>query len=550
MANRYLSKEAQLSVSHLPTFILAIGYIVFWLELYFLPSQNGVTSPLATILFLLVLIYIVSKNFAGISQSLKNFKANFGQESLITRIFLICGAGLSLLIVGCAFYAAVLPPHLMQEYDSLNYHLTIPRQHLILHSFQHIPWSHADLFPLPIDFALAPYWFVTQLPNKFPQFIFFLGLICVSIRLVKRFNQNHFLSLGLMAFAIFGSHGIGIQLGTAMLDLVLAYLFLAALDSFLSGAVVVAAIEFTFYFWAKAFVPIQIIVIFLVVTFLIWLLKRFGFNRMAWTFNDVINSEAKVVYLKRVKRFLSFFVLFSLFVGGPFVTKSLSVAGTPLFPFSPGLIKINNHIGDNSKAWNSLVGSVTEHMKVKDSYGYGRSAVDFMKHFWLLAVPDKSVNNRFDYPMGLIYLLFLGPFVYFFFKSFWAKEISILSFFIMTFWLSWWFGSQQSRFLYIPILLMYILVLSNIKIFSPLLMSAVLLALFLNFISILGAHKNDFFKSPLTVLREKDTETLTMNQSYLQEGRKDYVYLEYHDVPYAQFPVIVTKEKFPYVLAF
>ena len=92
------------------------------------------------------------------------------------RGFVILAGLLSVLILVVGLYASLLPPHLMQESDALNYHYTIVRQHLILQSFKHIAWSHTDLFLLPINFALAPFWFESVLPNKLPQFLFFLGL--------------------------------------------------------------------------------------------------------------------------------------------------------------------------------------------------------------------------------------------------------------------------------------------------------------------------------------------------------------------------------------
>ena len=55
--------------------------------------------------------------------------------------------------------ASVEPIHLMQEADCMNYHYGLPRQHLILGSFGHISWAADDLFLLPVDFSLSPFWF-------------------------------------------------------------------------------------------------------------------------------------------------------------------------------------------------------------------------------------------------------------------------------------------------------------------------------------------------------------------------------------------------------
>ena len=154
---------------------------------------------------------------------------------------------------------ATFPPHLQQEFDALNYHLTLPRQHLILQSFQHIPWAADDLFLLPLNFALAPYWFVTELPSRFPQYIFLWGILLVSIRLTEYFIGRKYDTFLLLTCAILGSHAFGIQMGTAMLDIVICYLGLAALDSYLRGHYALAVMEFTFFFWSKGMIPLQMI---------------------------------------------------------------------------------------------------------------------------------------------------------------------------------------------------------------------------------------------------------------------------------------------------
>ena len=63
-------------------------------------------------------------------------------------VFLLGFLGCAGLILA-AFYASFYPPHLLPETDAINYHYTLPRQHLILNSFAHLPWSVADLFTLP-----------------------------------------------------------------------------------------------------------------------------------------------------------------------------------------------------------------------------------------------------------------------------------------------------------------------------------------------------------------------------------------------------------------
>ena len=502
---------------------------------------------MATILIFAVAAYVIWNERRAVIGFWRERAKDFSEITGVLKIFYILGGGLSVVIMACALCAWSLPPHLIQEFDALNYHLTLPRQHLILGTFKHIPWSSGDLFPLPVDFALAPFWLVHAIPDKLPQALFFIGLILVAVNLLKRFDGGK--SVWLLVFAILGSHAIGIQMGLAMLDLVTCYLFVAAVDSFLEGAVLLAAVEFTFFFWSKSFIPFQMVLIFFVLISGVWLFKKMGFKAIRWGFSEEGAGSWKKENGKTLKNIFILFVLLSFPVGGPFVGKSLYYSGTPLYPLAPGIVPINDRINNDSKAWQALIRASESHLEAKDMYGSGRGPVAFIKHFWLLAVPDKDVNNPFDYPMGLPYLLLMGPFLFLFYSGLKRKELSITGLFIIIYWFLWWLGSQHTRFLYIPLILMFVLVLSRLKA-SQVLTGALLVALAFNALSITRAYKWDLTRSfqGVSVLREKDKEILEMNEQYLSQGRTDVVPLEYHDAAFARFPVVVTKEKLPFVM--
>jgi hypothetical protein len=538
--------KTPISFSHLPTLMLVIGYPVFWLEMCVLSGRQGVTTPLAWVLFAAAALWLIVRTVKTFDPAAReNFLQDFRAAPFSEKIFRGTGALLAGGIVLCAFYAWLLPPHLGQEYDALNYHITLPRQHLILGSFRHIPWSSGDLFLLPLNFALAPYWLATPLPNKIPQFFFFIGLIAVSIRLVRLWTPSAWDASWLTVFAIVGSHGIGIQLGLAMLDLTICYLFLAALDSFLRGQWFWAAVEFTFLFWAKSFIPAQMAVIIFGIWLLVQMLRPLGFLNIRWGMREepvFFKKENRPFVTRRIAPML---LGLSLVIAGPFAVKSLYYSGTPLYPLKSGMIRL---WGDFEKEA-ALRRAAKAHMQSKDGYGRGRDGMAFLKHWWLIAVPDKGVNNAFDYPLGLIYLLFVGPFFMLALRLFLRKEVSLLTFFIIIYWLTWWFGSQQTRFLYIPLILMYILTAPFFQKPSLILRGSLLLALLLNALSVVRAHQGDFFPSSKEmVLRKKDQELLKMNRQYLQEGRADAVELDYHDVAFAQFPVMIVKEKLPFVM--
>jgi hypothetical protein len=551
MENNSFFKKIFLKPAHWPTVLLILGYPVYWLELYVFKIGGGRTTLLASILFLIFCICAIIVHRRSYISTFQNLKSKFLQQEKTIQLYFLGGGILVFSVLLCTFYASLLPPHLIQESDALNYHITLPRQHLILGSFKHIPWAADDLFLLPIDFALAPFWLVTTLPNKFPQYLFFLGLVFVAIVLLKHFSEATLPRQILLVFAIFGSHHIGIQMGTAMLDLVISYLLLAALDSFLSGRIFLSIIEFTFFFWSKSFFPPFVVGIVIVLLLLTRIFKKLGISHFTWGFGEMIKSDVQQRYLKQLKKMILVFILLSTVTAGPFVIKSTHYAGTPLYPFAPGMVLLNKHIDKASTAWQSLTNAsqkwVTE---IKDSYGYGRSPLIFLKHFWLIAVPDEGVNNKYDYPLGLVYLLLVGPFVGLFINALKTKRLPIIPIFIVIYWLFWWMGSQQSRLLYIPVLLMLIVTFSELKVHSKALMTAFMIALIFNALSIFRAHRHDFGQSHIEVLREKDVGLLEMNKEYLRRKGRGMIDLDYHDAAFAQFPVRVVKERLPHTLAF
>ena len=532
-------------IAHLPTLMLVVGYLIFWIELYILDVPSGRTSPLAVWLFVGTAVFVVFRNWSQIILSFRNFYQGWIQQSKPIKFFLVVGFIIVVMVLGCGLYASLLPPHLMQESDALTYHISLPKQHLLRDSFSHIRWSTADLYFLPIDFALAPYWLVTALPNKFPQFLFLLGLVAICGRLTAFFGRNRFIVPLLVVLAIFGSHNVGIQVGTAMLDIVAAYLLFAALDSFLKEFFVLGGIELSFYFWSKSFIPIQSLLIVFILC-LLWMILRYRGWRLSWVPQCVMGEKERQKHRKALNKTIFVFVISSLFIGGPFVAKSLYYTGTPLFPFYPGLVRSQPDINSDSVRWHSIVEKAEQVQATKDQYGSGRSLPDFIRHVWLIAVPEKGVNNRYDYPVGLMYLLFLGPFMVSWVQSLKNKEFSILPFFVIIFWLSWWLGSHQSRFLFVPIIMMFVIVVSKLEVPSLPLMAAVTVGLLLVALSVFRAHKADMGLSPYDVLREKDKKLLAMAKRI-----KDVpITLDFPDAAYADFSVEVRGSKSIFILEY
>lgn len=529
--------------------MLAIGYPIYWSETLSGTARTGVTSPLATMLFVFFAVFVLFRERQSIINGFQEYRRGLSLLNAGTRAVMFGILGLAAAILLIAFYAATFPVHLQQEGDALNYHYSLTRQHLIIGSFAHIPWSAFDLFLLPVDYALAPFWFVTELPNKIPQFLFLLGLVGILssfLRFLKgKVTTASFLLLGFLA----GSHGHGIQFGTAMLDLVNCYLFFAMADSMIRRVHWLFIIEANFYIWAKPFVPLQSAAIIMVLWVLVLTLKRAGFKDVYLDFQKRMDPEFFLETVRFLKRCVFGLIVTTAMVGGPFIAKSIYYTGTPFYPLAPGLIKAHQ-IPEGSVAWSSLAAASDYCMnRVLNNYGYGRSLIDFINHFWLIAVPIDGVNNRFDYPIGLSYLLAVGPFVFLLWKALQERKIAILPLFAVIFWMVWFMGPQQSRWLYVPMILMFLTVAAEVRP-SKILWAGLVLALVFNLISVGRAYRGDLTKNRQDVLRDKDKALLELNSRYLQERRSGYVFLDDSEVAFARFPVMIRKENLPNTVAF
>lgn len=488
--------------------------------------------------------FAVFRSIPFIKSSLSGIRAWFLNETLSIKLLLAFMALSGVMILLCAFYASLLPPHLVQEFDALNYHITLPRQHLLRGSFSHIPWSTADLYFLPVDFALAPFWLATSLPNKLPQFFFVLGLLGVCGRMARRFSGGKIWPSVLLILAVLGSHNIGIQLGTAMLDIAICYLFLAALDSFFSGRIWLGTLELSFYFWSKPLIPLQFLATLALFGLLWFLLRRRGKRKSIWVFPGENTGNSAVKSKGVFIRLLGFFLILSLFIAGPFAYKSLHYSGTPVFPLGVGRFR-SLSVAQSPQRQAELRSKAAELLAVKDNYGSGRSLLEFARHFWLVAVPEEGVNNRYDYPLGLMYLLFLGPFLFFLCSFLRKKTLPLLSLWVVASWGIWWLGSQQTRFLYIPLILIYLVVALSIRLPSRILLAVMLGSLLLVSLSVCRANKQDLGRWGEAVLRRQDKELLVLGS--IRPAASTPVFSSC-DLAYAEFPVKVSGNETLFVL--
>jgi hypothetical protein len=517
-------------VTHLPTIALLVGTISFWLELYFIRLPFGHTSWLAwgvLIFCSLILLFNYRRNW-----DLKHWEILIAGEAKLVKIILAMAGFLGLAYLAVGLYASLLPPHLIQESDALMYHIMLPRQHLLLHSFAHISWSVPDLFLLPLDYALSPFELSTLWPNKLIQYVFFIASLGCVFKLVYLLSGQSFRRACLGVLAVMACHVISIQVGLAMLDLVMLYCFLAAIHSFLERRWILASVEFAFFFWSKSFICLQMAVIGIILAVIVWLAFK----------KDFSINELQIPDLRARRTMMITFIVISSGIALPHLIKSFYYTGTPLYPFGVGLA--SPLVTYTSDHWHAILQRAGECLAEKDNYGHGRSFVAFIKHFWLISVPEQGVNNTFDYPVGLIYLLMLFPFVLQVGKSLLAKKLPVLSMMVVIWWITWWFGSQQSRFLIVPICLLVILSISSFPRISRVLVLLIVMALGVEVISLANAHRHDWRKPFVEVLREKDKKLLGLKPLV----GANVIDLDFPDAAFSPFPVSVSHSDLAFVI--
>lgn len=247
---------------------------------------------------------------------------------------------------------------------------------------------------------------------------------------------------------------------------------------------------------------------------------------------------------------LVLWIILSPVVAGPFIAKSIYYAATPFYPLAPGITGTNAYILSHPQNWHGLQQASQIWMGPTIHHGHGRDLWSFIKHWWLLSVPENGVNNAFDYPLGLTYLLMIGPFLFFLVRDCIRREFSPWSVLAAVMWGLWWFSTQESRYLFIPLLIIFMVTIARLGKASKGLLLCLLVSLLFNAFSLWGAHKGDIKKWGVNALRNQDKQLVELNKRYLKDALSSYVDWPSHDVAYAQFPVMVRKEELPHTINF
>ncbi|MGE4232443.1 MAG: hypothetical protein AB7F43_03855 [Bacteriovoracia bacterium] len=459
-------KASRILLLFWPTLLWFLGYLEYFTQVYWgAPSLR--MSGISVFVSILILICCLFFQLKAIRSFIDELLDSLASESKIINLLLWALIGVQFLIFFVSALESRSPPHLPQENDAINYHYALVKQHLLHGSFHHINWFSADLWPMPIQYGIGPFWFLDTVYHKIPSFLFSLWIFAMMLGFGLHLSKKKRDLWYLPALIFFTTHGVVIQLGIAMLDLPILYFLTASIYSLFilkNKYLWLGALHLAVFASAKAISPLQTGAV------------LFVFGIFVLTRKKIDKKFFRLPKKEMVKFFALTFLFFSVLFARSFWV-SMHRAGTPLFPFATCIFSVE---GCNGPQGEIIKDSAKQQLADKNTYGDGNGPIAFLRHLYLVSVPLKGVNNRYDYPAGFGWLVLMLLFLMRIFTRVPDDRYRVLLYISLSFWVVWWIGSHQTRWLY-PVMLFGLLssidLLSKVKpqiLVSVLLISATL----------------------------------------------------------------------------
>ena len=476
----------------------AFGFIEFHLTVFFGP-RNGHTLGVSLWIAIAVLLAALWRSR---NATLRVAGMLAGEVRRAPVLFwLLCAVQAGMFVL--AGYEAHFPPHWPQERDAINYHMALPRQHLFWGSLQHLPWSMTDLFSMPLQYGFAAVWFLGATINKWPQFVGTLWAFGILLALGRR-HAAHSFSGWIPALALFTTHGVMVQLGMAMLDLTNLYLLLVAWHAAICRRPFWWAAHIALYATAKAFYPAQVGMLVLAL--------------LAYSY--IFERESVIANRRSLILFGSIAIIAFLFLSARSIWIALERAGTPVYPLAvcviPSVSGCQGALGTIIRANAKLVTAAA------GSYGLGYGVSGLFTHFWRVAVPAfGSVNNEYDYPLGLAWLIMLILVLGSIAQWYSVRRVSPELVMAVLLWVFWWFSSQQSRWLF-PVIALGLLatVYTQIRINQKLLLGSIIISALFSALSLARSIQTDISVSAADVQFQLQVSTVSSPETEVARSKQ------------------------------
>lgn len=268
-------------------------------------------------------------------------------------LFLACG----LTLVLC------LAPPSGNDYDSLMYHLAVPRQYLLADRIVELPYDHHSYFPFTLEmlFLAAQQLRPDLLEGAVLAKLFHWLMLPLTCAALVAIGQRHLnLRIGLLAACLFASLPVVLnEATTAYIDLGLAAWTVLAFATFANW---LHTREAFWLGWSGVFCGFGLGTKYLGALLFGWLLL--------WLVMDGLRSKTKLrVPLLR-------FAGFALLLGSGWYLRNWMWTGNPVYPFAYEIF--------GGKGWTLAMAQAYALDQAK--FGFGRSLSDFLWLPWRVAM--------------------------------------------------------------------------------------------------------------------------------------------------------------------
>lgn len=461
---------------------LGIG-IAFYSLCSFAALAIGVANAYAFALLLAVSIAFGFASCGKIVAAFNDARKEFEKPTFFEKAIIVLIAAL----VVMHFVASLAPPTTAasgpMDFDSLNYHLLIPKVYLQAGSFVRMDWLPHANWPNAMEATyLLPMSLTNEVSARILSLLLNAALLLFSYSFARRFVKREY---ALAATAIFFSMPTAnFSFGTAYVDLHLAFFFLLSLDALLE--------------WRDK--------------------KQFGFLVLAGVFGGMalatklIGVVAAAIALAVMVLFLlekkelkqsRFFLLPAAIVAAPWFIKTFVWYGNPVWPLYYDFFQFFGFSGAGAQYFNQVWSAASA------SSGFGRSVAGALLLPWNLLAHARAFNGL------LTPLLALVATVLFVKRS---KEINLLCAAAIILVTAWFLTYQEARFLFPAVALLAVICAYGAQEFfkttlSKRIVFAVIAVVLLANVGITLAYKHDAF--PVAVgLEAREDYLLRTHENY------------------------------------
>ena len=330
--------------------------------------------------------------------------------------FSIFAAILLLVLAVSALIPALAPPS-MSDYDTLSYHLSVPKLYLHHGGIYYIDFTSHSNFPFLMEMLYIP-GLALGSPVAAKLMNYWVGVLLVASVwvLVRKHLHEKAALLAALAFAgmpivLWEATTAYVDLATALYSVLCIHLLLNYFDTndsrFLVGSAIAAGFAASTKMTGLALIPLIVV----------WLIA----HRFA---------EQKKFELKRVLMFIGI----ALLVCSPWYIKSFVYTGNPVYPFFYSVF--------GGKNWTSSMAQVYSSLQAK--FGVGHDFASFVFLPYDLAFYSERFYDTPGLFIGPIFLIALPLLCFAKYKS--KKIIGLLGFFLAQM-VIWFKLTQQSRYL-------------------------------------------------------------------------------------------------------